>query len=85
MYNAETQRIRALSDNQVDAELSERADIQAILDNGLKLHGAEMAQNDQEHKHEQDRTQAGLQAQSQADAREQAAMKAKSSKSNGAS
>lgn len=79
VYNAETQRIRALSDNQVDAELSERADIQTILDNGLKLHRAELAQNDQEHKHEQERAKTGLMAQSQADAREQAAMKAKSS------
>jgi hypothetical protein len=79
VYNAETQRIRALSDNQVDAELSERADIQAILDNGLKLHGAELAQNGQEHKHEQERSKTGLMAQSQADAREQATMKAQSS------
>lgn len=85
VYNAETQRIRALSDNQVDAKLSERADIQAILDNGLKLHGSELAQNDQEHKHEQERTKTGLMAQSQADAREQATMKAQSSnKSEGA-
>jgi len=35
VYNAETQRIRALSDNQVDAELSQRSDIQAILEGGL--------------------------------------------------
>ena len=55
VYNAETQRIRALSDNQVDAELSQRADITAILDTGLKLHGAELAQNDQEHRQEQER------------------------------
>lgn len=58
VYNAETQRIRALSDNQVDAELSARADIQAILEGGLKLtkadleidaheHGKQMAENQQ--------------------------------------
>lgn len=49
VYNAETQRIRALSDNQVDAELSQRADIQAILEGGLKLSKAEMEVDAHEH------------------------------------
>lgn len=48
-YNAQTQRIRALSDNMVDAELSERSDIQAILDGGLKLTKAEMELDAHEH------------------------------------
>jgi Phage P22-like portal protein len=49
VYNAETQRIRALSDNQVDAELSERGDIQAILEGGLKLTKADMEIDAHEH------------------------------------
>ncbi len=49
VYNAETQRIRALSDNQVDAELSERNDIQAILEGGLKLTKADMEIDAHEH------------------------------------
>ncbi len=49
VYNAETQRIRALSDNQVDAELSQRADIQAILEGGLKLSKADMEVGAYEH------------------------------------
>jgi hypothetical protein len=49
VYNAETQRIRALSDNQVDAELSERSDIQAILEGGLKLTKADMEIDAHEH------------------------------------
>jgi hypothetical protein len=49
VYNAETQRIRALSDNQVDAELSQRADIQAILEGGLKLTKADMEVDAHEH------------------------------------
>ena len=51
-YNAQTQRIRALSDNMVDAELSERSDIQAILDGGLKLTKAEMELDAHEHNKE---------------------------------
>lgn len=49
VYNAETQRIRALSDNQVDAELSERNDIQAILEGGLKLTKADIEIDAHEH------------------------------------
>jgi hypothetical protein len=40
IYNAETQRIRALSDNQVDGNNIELDGIKAILDGGLKLHAA---------------------------------------------
>jgi hypothetical protein len=85
VYNAETQRIRALSDNMVDGNDIELQGIKTILDTGLQLHGADMAQTDQEHKHEQERTKTGLMAQSQEDAREQAAMKAQSSQGSGAS
>ena len=49
VYNAETQRIRALSDNQVDDNEIELKAIQAIVDNGLKLHGATLSQDSQEH------------------------------------
>lgn len=51
-YNGETQRIRALSDNEVDGNAMEQAGIQAILEGGLKLHGAELQQQKQEHEME---------------------------------
>lgn len=49
VYNAETQRIRALSDNMVDDNATELQGIQAILDGGLKLHEADMKSSAQEH------------------------------------
>lgn len=49
VYNAETQRIRALSDNMVDGNDIELKGIQSILDSGLKLHGAALSQGEQEH------------------------------------
>jgi len=44
LYNAETQRIRALSDNEVDGNNIELEGIKTILDSGLKLHGAALQQ-----------------------------------------
>jgi hypothetical protein len=43
VYNAETQRIKAMSDNQVDEALNTRQDIEEILESGLRL--AEYTQN----------------------------------------
>ena len=79
VYNAETQRIRALSDNQVDAELSQRSDIQAILGGGLQLHGAEMAQGDQEHKQSMEKAKHDLALRPQDVNENQAEMRAQSS------
>lgn len=50
VYNAETQRIRALSDNMVDGNDIELQGIKTILDSGLKLHGASLAERNQEQK-----------------------------------
>jgi len=64
VYNAETQRIRALSDNMVDDNNIELQGIQTILDSGLKLHGAALSEIDQEHSHsmaEQQMDQASVQ------------------------
>lgn len=63
-YNAETQRIRAMSDNMVDEALNSRADIQMILDTGVKLHEASMKEGEQSHKQEMDRGNQALQAKS---------------------
>lgn len=41
VYNAETQRIRALSDNMADQTLARREDITAIMDAGIKLQEAQ--------------------------------------------
>jgi len=60
VYNAETQRIRALSDNQVDAELSQRSDIQAILEGGLKLSKANMEVDAHEHDKQMAERQQGV-------------------------
>ena len=49
VYNAETQRIRALSDNMVDGNSIELDGIKSILDGGLQLHEADMKANAQEH------------------------------------
>ena len=49
LYNAETQRIRALSDNEVDGNETELNGIKAILEGGLKLHSSALAQDGQEH------------------------------------
>ena len=54
IYNAETQRIRALSDNEVDGNPTELEGIKQILDTGLSLHDAALTQEDQEHQHEMD-------------------------------
>lgn len=63
IYNAETQRIRALSDNQVDGNNIELDGIKTILDTGFKLHGAALSQDDQEHQQEMNMRQADLQEQ----------------------
>lgn len=76
VYNAETQRIRALSDNMVDGNPTELEGIKDILDTGLKLHGASLAQDDQEHQQEMDRRGHDLQAQGQEAQQKQAAQKA---------
>lgn len=49
LYNAETQRIRALSDNMVDQNDIELGAIKDIVDHGLKLHEADMKQTAQDH------------------------------------
>jgi Phage P22-like portal protein len=66
IYNAETQRIKALSDNQVDANPTEMEGIQNILDTGLKLHGALLDQDQHEHEQNMDKANLSLQAQNQA-------------------
>lgn len=52
LYNAETQRIRALSDNEVDGNNIELAAIKNIVDSGFKLHSAALSQEQQEHQQE---------------------------------
>jgi len=52
LYNAETQRIRALSDNEVDGNQIELEAIKNIVDTGLKLHGAALTENAQSHDQE---------------------------------
>jgi hypothetical protein len=74
-YNAETQRIRALSDNMVDGNPTELDGIKQILDTGLQLHDAALSQDDQEHQHAMDVKQHDLQSQ-QADAQNQQAQQA---------
>ena len=49
LYNAETQRIRALSDNMVDGNNIELNAIQQIVDHGLKLNEADMSKQAQDH------------------------------------
>lgn len=49
VYNAETQRIRALSDNMVDGNNIELQGIQAILEGGLKLTKADVEIDAHEH------------------------------------
>lgn len=49
VYNAETQRIRALSDNMVDGNNIELQGIKNILDTGLSLHDAGLKADAQEH------------------------------------
>lgn len=69
VYNAETQRIRALSDNMVDGNNIELQGIQAILEGGLKLtkadveidaheHGKQMAERQQSAAEQQQQMQA---------------------------
>lgn len=65
VYNAETQRIRALSDNEVDANQIQLDGIKTILDTGLQLHGAELSTNDQEHKQVMDQQKQDLAVKSQ--------------------
>jgi Phage P22-like portal protein len=87
VYNAETQRIRALSDNMVDGNDIELQGIKTILDTGLQLHGADMASGDQEHKQSMEVAKHDLAVRSQdageRQAQEQAAMKQQSAQSNG--
>ena len=70
VYNAETQRIRALSDNMVDGNNIELQGIKNILDTGLSLHDAGLKADAQEHsqgmaekQHELSEAQAAQQAQ----------------------
>lgn len=63
-YNAETQRIRALSDNMVDGNNIELQGIKNILDAGLQIHGASLKEEQQGHQQEMDRSNQSLQAKS---------------------
>lgn len=54
IYNAETQRIRALSDNMVDGNPTELDGIKNILDTGLQIHGAALDQEAQDHSQSMD-------------------------------
>jgi hypothetical protein len=65
VYNAETQRIRALSDNMVDGNDIELAGIKHILETSKELHGAALAENQQEHQQEMDRQNQQLQSEAQ--------------------
>ena len=76
IYNAETQRIRALSDNMVDDKPVELDGITQILDTGLQLHGAALAQDNQEHQQQMDLRGHDLQAQQAQAQQEQAAQSA---------
>lgn len=51
-YNAETQRIRALSDNEVDATMAEHAVVKTILDGSAKLDMQEIGREDSDRKHQ---------------------------------
>lgn len=73
VYNAETQRIRALSDNMVDGNPTELDGIKTILDTGLQLHSAALEQEDQQHQHEMDLKQHDLSSQQAAAQQKQAA------------
>jgi hypothetical protein len=66
VYNAETQRIRALSDNMVDGNNIELQGIQKILDTGLSLHSAGLEADGQQHDQMMSQQQHDL-AQQQAD------------------
>ena len=58
--------------------------IKQILDTGLQLHGAALAQNDQEHQHEMDLKGHDLQTQQAQAQQEQAQQAAKSAGTGGA-
>ena len=66
IYNAETQRIRALSDNMVDGNDIELQAIQNVLSTGTQLHDAFLKAEQQGHQQEMDVGNQQLQAQSQA-------------------
>ena len=72
IYNAETQRIRALSDNQVDGNPTELQGIQDILATGLQLHDATLKQSDHEHQQNMDQTDRALTVQNNMASQEQA-------------
>jgi hypothetical protein len=65
IYNAETQRIRALSDNMVDGNDIELQGLKTILDTGLQLHEAQKGIADQVHQHTMDHNNVSLQRQQQ--------------------
>jgi hypothetical protein len=73
VYNAETQRIRALSDNMVDGNNIELQGIKNILDTGLSLHSAGLEADNQAHGQMMDQKQHDL-AQQQADQQQDMAM-----------
>lgn len=73
VYNAETQRIRALSDNMVDGNDIELKAIQSIVDGGLKLSKADIEVDAHEHGKQMAERQQGMaeqQAQAQMNAPE---------------
>lgn len=73
IYNAETQRIRALSDNMVDGNPTELDGIKNILDTGLSLHDASLKAQAQDHSQMMAERQQATSEQAQAHAQEQAA------------
>ena len=75
VYNAETQRIRALSDNMVDGNPTELADLQNIVNTGLDVHKAVLAEDAQSHSQMMAERQHGL-------AEKQATMQAKQPSDN---
>ena len=75
VYNAETQRIRALSDNMVDGNPTELDGIKNILDTGLSLHDAGLKAQAQDHDQMMAERQQSAQEQ-QAQAQQQLAQQA---------
>lgn len=66
VYNAETLRIRALSDNQVDGNQMEMQGIQQILDTSFQLHDTAMGTQQQIHAQDMAQQQQNLAQQAQA-------------------
>jgi hypothetical protein len=72
IYNAETQRIRALSDNMVDGNAMEMEAIREVLDRSAQLDDQEISKTQIAHAHAVNTQQLGLQQQAQEQAQAQA-------------